>query len=73
MTGLQNHSRASPQHWNKIPDSVRELVVDVALEQPELAIACEGGEASYASAEEGFGEGSLQLTRLTILNSLVCA
>ena len=34
--GLQNHSRASRQHWNKIPDSVRELVVDVALDQPEL-------------------------------------
>jgi putative transposase len=34
--GLRNHSRASPQHWNKIPDSVRELVVDVTLNQPEL-------------------------------------
>jgi len=34
--GLHNHSRASRQHWNRIPDSVRELVVDVALEQPEL-------------------------------------
>ena len=34
--GLQNRSRASRQHWNKIPDSVRELVVDVALDQPEL-------------------------------------
>jgi putative transposase len=34
--GLQNHSRASRQNWNKIPESVRELVVDVALEQPEL-------------------------------------
>lgn len=34
--GLHNHSRASRQHWNKIPESVRELVVDVALDQPEL-------------------------------------
>ena len=34
--GLQSHSRASRQHWNKIPESVRELVVDVALDQPEL-------------------------------------
>jgi transposase InsO family protein len=34
--GLQSQSRASRQHWNKIPDSVRELVVDVALDQPEL-------------------------------------
>ena len=34
--GLQNHSRASRQHWNKIPESVRDLVVDVALDQPEL-------------------------------------
>jgi len=38
----------------------------------ELAITCEGGEASYASTEEGFGEGSLQLTRLSVLDSLVC-
>jgi transposase InsO family protein/transposase-like protein len=34
--GLVNASRASRQHWNKIPDSVREQVVDVALNQPEL-------------------------------------
>jgi transposase InsO family protein/transposase-like protein len=34
--GLENASRASRQHWNKIPDSVREQVVDVALNQPEL-------------------------------------
>jgi putative transposase len=36
LEGLENHSRASRQHWNKIPDSVRELVVDIALNQPEL-------------------------------------
>ena len=34
--GLKSHSRASRQHWNKIPDSVRELVVEIALDQPEL-------------------------------------
>ncbi len=34
--GLHNHRRASRQHWNRIPDSVRNLVVDVALDQPEL-------------------------------------
>ena len=34
--GLHNHSKASRQHWNKIPVSVRKLVVDVALDQPEL-------------------------------------
>lgn len=34
--GLENHSRASRQHWNKIPDSVREQIVEIALEQPEL-------------------------------------
>jgi len=33
--GLQNHSRASRQYRNKIPEPVRELVVDVALDQPE--------------------------------------
>ncbi len=36
LDGLKNQSRASRQRWNRIPDSVRELVVDVALEQPEL-------------------------------------
>lgn len=36
LDGLENHSRASRQHWNKIPDSVREQIVDIALEQPEL-------------------------------------
>jgi transposase-like protein len=36
LEGLENHSRASHQHWNRIPDSVRELVVDIALNQPEL-------------------------------------
>jgi len=34
--GLENKSRASRKHWNRIPDSVREQVVDIALEQPEL-------------------------------------
>jgi len=34
--GLEYQSRASRQHWNKIPESVRELVVDVALGHPEL-------------------------------------
>jgi hypothetical protein len=28
--GLHNHRRASRQHWNKIPDSVRELVMGIA-------------------------------------------
>ena len=36
LDGLKNHSRSSRKHWNRIPDSVRELVVDVALQQPEL-------------------------------------
>ena len=36
LQGLKNNSRASRQHWNKIPDSVCELVVDIALNQPGL-------------------------------------
>ena len=36
LEGLENASRASRQDWNKIPDSVREQVVDIALNQPEL-------------------------------------
>ena len=35
LDGLENQSRAARQHWNKIPDSVRRLVVDIALEQPD--------------------------------------
>ena len=34
--GLDNCSRASPQHWNKIPDSIRAQVVEIALEHAEL-------------------------------------
>jgi len=36
LDGLENQSRAVRQHWNRIPDSVRELVVNVALEHPDL-------------------------------------
>jgi hypothetical protein len=38
----------------------------------ELAIGCAGGEARHRSIEEGFGEGSLELTRLTVLDGLSC-
>ena len=34
--GLGNCSRTSSQHWNKIPDSIRAQVVEIALEQAEL-------------------------------------
>jgi transposase InsO family protein len=34
--GLENYSRASRQHWNKIPDSVRDQVVEIALDQTEM-------------------------------------
>ena len=34
--GLENHSRASRQHWNKIPESVRDQVVEIALDQTEM-------------------------------------
>ena len=34
--GLGNQSRASRQHWNKIPDSVRAQVVEIAVEHAEL-------------------------------------
>ena len=36
LEGLENRSRSARQHWNRIPDSVRELIVNVALEQPDL-------------------------------------
>jgi len=36
LEGLTNRSRSVRQHWNRIPDSVRERVVEIALERPEL-------------------------------------
>jgi transposase InsO family protein len=36
LDGLENQSRAVRQHWNRIPDSVRALIVEVALERPDL-------------------------------------
>jgi transposase InsO family protein len=36
LTGLENQSRAVRQHWNRIPDSVRDLIVQVALDRPDL-------------------------------------
>jgi transposase InsO family protein len=34
--GLENYSRASRQHWNKMPDSVRDQVVEIALDQTKM-------------------------------------
>lgn len=36
LEGLENRSRASRRHWNRIPDSVRTLIVNVALDRPDL-------------------------------------
>jgi len=36
LDGLENQSRAVRQCWNRIPDSIRELVVNMALERPDL-------------------------------------
>ena len=36
MDGLSNQGRVSRRHWNRIPDAVRSLVVEVALDRPEL-------------------------------------
>jgi len=38
LDGLENQSRAVRQCRNRIPDSVRELVVNVALERPDLTL-----------------------------------
>jgi hypothetical protein len=38
----------------------------------ELNIDCEGGTAGFSPTEEGFPAGSLNLTRLTILDDLSC-
>ena len=36
LDGLGNQSRSSRRHWNRIPDSVRTMVVNVALDRPDL-------------------------------------
>ena len=36
LDGLSNQGRVSKRHWNRIPDAVRSLVVEVALDRPEL-------------------------------------
>ena len=34
LDGLENQGRSSRRHWNRIPDSVRSLVVAEALDRP---------------------------------------
>ena len=36
LDGLENQSRSSSRHWNRIPYSVRTMIVDVALDRPDL-------------------------------------
>jgi putative transposase len=36
LDGLANQGRVSRRHWNRLPDSVRSMFVDVALDRPEL-------------------------------------
>ena len=38
----------------------------------ELDLTCEGGTATYSSTEEGFGSGTLNVTRLTSIDTLPC-
>ena len=38
----------------------------------ELDLTCEGGIATYSSSEEGFGSGTLNVTRLTNIDQLPC-
>ena len=36
LDGLENQGRASRRHWNRIPGSVRRLVVEMALDRSDL-------------------------------------
>jgi len=36
LDDLENQSRAVRHHWNRIPDSVRALIVEAALDRPDL-------------------------------------
>ena len=35
LAGLESQGRSSRRHWNRIPDSVRSLIVAVALDRPD--------------------------------------
>jgi putative transposase len=36
VVSLKRFSRVSRRYWNRIPDSVRSLVVEVALDRPDM-------------------------------------
>ena len=36
LDGLANQGQASRRHWNQIPGSVRSMIVEVALDRPDL-------------------------------------
>ena len=36
LTGLENQSRGPKLHWNRIPDNIREQVIEIALEMPDM-------------------------------------
>jgi len=36
LDGLENQGRAARRYWNQIPDSIRSMIVDVALERPDM-------------------------------------
>ena len=36
LDGLENQGRVSRRHWNRIPDSVRKFIVEVALVCPDM-------------------------------------
>lgn len=38
----------------------------------EMDLTCESGTATYNSSEEGFGSGTLNVTRLTVIDQLPC-
>ena len=36
LSGLESQCGTSRRHWNRIPDSVRAKIVEIALERPDL-------------------------------------
>jgi len=36
LVGLENQGSTSRRHWNRIPDSVQDRIVEIALERPNL-------------------------------------
>ena len=64
LDGLSNQGRVSRRHWNRIPDAVRSLVVEVALDPVEHLLG--GGQVAGRLDEERAVLGRLEHEQLPV-------